>query len=77
MLIVPKDTYGDIKWGQEIEVESMEAFAQERNKRMCETLNRNGQWYWVISDRLIERTDNAGKLVETYLPCATKPYRLI
>ena len=77
MLIVPKDAHGDIKWGNEIEVESMGAFALKQNKRIRELLGRDGQWYWVISDRLVERTDNAGKLVETYHPCATMPYRLI
>jgi hypothetical protein len=76
MLIVPKDAYGDIKWGQEIEVESLEAYALERNKKMYELLHRNGQWFWVISNH-IEHTDNSGRVIETYHPCATKPYRLI
>lgn len=77
MLLVPKDAYGDIKWGEEIEVESLEAFALERNNQTRKLLARDGQWYWVIGDRLVEHTDNAGRVVETYHPCATMPYRLI
>ena len=77
MLIVSKDAYGDIKWGEEIEVESIEAFAEERNKSQRKLLGRNGQWYWVMSQRLVQRTDNAGKVIETYHPCTRNPYRLI
>ena len=76
MLIVPKDAYGDIKWGKEIEVESLEAFALERNKKTSELLGRDGQWF-CVSDRMVERYDNVGKVIETYHPCATMPYRLI
>ncbi|MEI2727128.1 MAG: hypothetical protein V9H26_27625 [Verrucomicrobiota bacterium] len=37
MLIVPQDVHGDAqKWGREIEVESLEAFALDRNKKIVQ-----------------------------------------
>jgi hypothetical protein len=69
MHIVRKDASGDIKWGEVFEVESLESYAKKRNRRINETLHTQRECFVVMSERLIERTDSSGRIIETYHLC--------
>jgi len=77
MFIVRKDEHGDLKWGEEIEVESLDAFCRERNEKLCRLLGRQEERYSVVSERLVVYRHPVGKVVETYHLCERNPGRLI
>jgi hypothetical protein len=64
MKIVFKDKWGDIKWNDIREVESLEAFAKKMNKRVME-IGSKRPTHWVESHS-ITVTDIDGKLNGMY-----------
>jgi hypothetical protein len=69
MHIVFKDKCGDIKWGEKIKVESLEAFAENMNKRVME-MGSKRPTHWVESPHIITVTEWDGKLKGTYHICS-------
>jgi len=68
---------GELFWSEVIEVESLGAFAEKRNSRMKELLGIDRDYFFVMSERMIEHRDSAGEVVETYHLCETNPCALL
>jgi hypothetical protein len=60
MKIVFKDKWGDIKWDDVSEVESLESFAEKMNKRVMQ-IGSKRPTYWVDSPHMITTTSIDGK----------------
>jgi hypothetical protein len=76
MFIVRKTLDGDLKWSETHEIESLEVFALNFNKRLIE-IGVKGQRYSVVSKHQVDYRDADGKLIESYHACEKNPYRLI
>lgn len=76
MKIVFKDKYGDIKWDEIKEVESLESFVEKINKRVME-MGSKRPTHCVESLNKITVTEWDGTLKGTFHICEENPCRLI
>lgn len=77
MKLVPKTKHGELKWQEVIEVKSPEDFVNDRNEGLQKLFGKPVQGYWLMNNNVVEHTDTSGKLIETYHPCETNPFRLV
>jgi hypothetical protein len=68
MKIVFKDKWGDIKWDDVREVESLESFAEEMNKRVMQ-IGSKRPTHWIDSPYAITVTASDGKSSGTWNVC--------
>ncbi|MEI9961629.1 MAG: hypothetical protein WDM76_11005 [Limisphaerales bacterium] len=63
--IVFTDKWGDIKWDDVREVESLESFAEKMNKRVMQ-IGSKRPTHWIDSPHMITVTSIEGKLNGTW-----------
>jgi hypothetical protein len=76
MHLVFKNKFGDYKWDDKLETESLQAFADKFNKRTRE-MGAKRDLYYVESPRSITQLEWDGKLAGTWHPCDKDIHRLI
>jgi hypothetical protein len=79
MHLVFKDKHGDIKWGERFEVESIESFIKQTNKRARE-VGSSRDIVFAHSDGLdgcVRQLGWDGKIEGTYHLCASDVCRLL
>ena len=77
MKLVAKTKHGEFKWNEVTEVESVEAFINNRNEKLSALFGKPVIGYSLVGNNMIKHVDTTGKLIETFYLCETHPYRLL
>jgi hypothetical protein len=79
MTLVKRDLNGQLHWDETFKATSLKDFALQQNEAHSKArgVTDAGQWFIVVSEREVQRLDDFGKLIETYLSCELDPMHLI